>query len=209
MAFDAPTVTVQQPWSCARAGSAVPARCETTWPGARPCPGIDPAFPLVPGVAGRVLDLATEVSLNGHGTMATVPKNEAVRLLLLCPAIVIAAIQGRRLRRAGQQLPLPTYGVGGMNQRPPSAWWWDGTAGRFRPPDGIPHPANPPRPPNSVASPRPRVVVTLFALFWTATLVTLGLILFVDGANPVVLAIPYLALALMFGAAVLLGRGAE
>lgn len=141
--------------------------------------------------------------------MATVPENEAVRLLLLSPAIVIAVIQGRRLRRARQQLPLPTYGVGGMNQRPPSGWWWDGTAGRFRPPDGIPHPANPPELPTPVTSPTPTVVVTLFVLFWTATLITLGLVLFVDRANPALLAIPYLALALVVGAAVLLRRGAD
>lgn len=141
--------------------------------------------------------------------MATVLENEAVRLLLLSPAIVIGVIQGHRLRRAGEQLPLPTYGVGGMNQRPPSGWWWDGTAGRFRPPDGIPHPAKPPEPLTPVASPPPRAVLTLFVLFWTATLITLGLILFVDRPSPAVLAIPYLALALVFGAAVFLRRAAD
>lgn len=163
----------------------------------------------VPGVACGVFELATDSDLEGHATMATVLENETVRLLLLSPAIVIGVMQGRRLRRAGQQLPLPTYGVGGMNQRPPSGWWWDGTAGRFRPPDGIPHPATPPEPPTPVASPTPRVVVTLFVLFWTATLLTLGLILFVDRPTPALLAIPYLALALVFGAATLLRSGAD
>lgn len=158
---------------------------------------------------GRVLDLATQPDLGSHATMATVLENEAVRLLLLSPAIVIGVIQGHRLRRAGQQLPLPTYGVGGMHQRPPSGWWWDGTAGQFRPPDGIPHSANPPELRTPVASPRPRVVLTLFVLFWTATLITLGLILFVDPPSPAVLTIPYLALALVFGAAVFVGRAAD
>jgi hypothetical protein len=141
--------------------------------------------------------------------MATVLENEAVRLLLLSPAIVIGFIQGRRLRRAGQPLSLPTYGVGGMNQRPPSGWWWDGTAGRFRPPDGAAHPAKPPEPLTPVVSPQPRVVLTLFVLFWTATLATLGLILFVERPSPALLAVPYLALALVFGAAVFLRRGAD
>jgi hypothetical protein len=47
----------------------------------------------MPGVACRVLTRPRQ-ALDDHATMATVPENEAVRLLLLFPGIVIAVILG-------------------------------------------------------------------------------------------------------------------
>jgi len=129
--------------------------------------------------------------------MGMVWVNNGIRALCALPLIVIGLVEGHRLRRDGRGLQRPTYGLGGIFYKPPSGWWWDGTAGRFRAPDGTPHPTESPRTERPVATPRTSVVLVLFSLFWIAIVLAVILILVVaDRASPILLLGPCMVLVL-------------